>query len=239
MAAREMNRVEGSGFEEEVFPPGKTRVYRTIYSPLYLEDFLHKPNVRPEPTLEKLTCNLLVYPFASRTLEEMSAKYARAVKNLKRAAPSLNHVDIMGGHALMRENGTAAGLEGELRMLAWGMDALVDAFAASNLTLHSVFVQIFLVFPEEAFEGANFWSAISELFPADTITNGTSAKNVAIFRQLDYVEICLELSATSDFRTVRSLTNLTEGYSEDFTGASRVGGWNVSSFGENFRLPDW
>ncbi|KAI6240404.1 hypothetical protein M3Y99_00472600 [Aphelenchoides fujianensis] len=177
-AVREMHRVEGSGFEEEVFLPGKTRVYRTIYSPLYLEDFLHKPN-------------------------------------------------------------TAAVLEKELQMLAWGMDALVDAFAASNLTLHSVFVQIFLVFPEEAFEEANFSSKISELFPADAITNGTSAKNVAIFRQLDYVEICLELSATSDFRTVRSLTSLAEGYSEDFTGASRVGGWNVSSFGENFRLPDW
>lgn len=61
---------------------------------------------------------------------------------------------------------------------------------------------------------------------------------MAVFRQLEYVEICLELSGTSDFQTVHSL-NLTEGFSEDFTGASRVGGWNVSSFGENFRLPDW
>lgn len=40
-------------------------------------------------------------------------------------------------------------MENELKLLKNGLNAIPVAFAAHNLTLHSVIMQVFLVFPEE------------------------------------------------------------------------------------------
>jgi hypothetical protein len=40
-------------------------------------------------------------------------------------------------------------VEAELKLLKNGLSAIVQAFATHNLTLHSVILQVFLVFPEE------------------------------------------------------------------------------------------
>lgn len=88
-----------------VFTSGKKLVYRTIYSPLYLEDLIEKVNIKKQLELEKLTFNLLIYPLSNETLEAMKEKYNKAVGNLHKSAPNLKHIDIMGGHSLMRQNG--------------------------------------------------------------------------------------------------------------------------------------
>ncbi|KAI6197641.1 hypothetical protein M3Y94_01249000 [Aphelenchoides besseyi] len=239
VAIREMYKLPDSGFYERVFPANRKLVYRTIYSPLYLEEFINKTNIIPEESLEKLTCNLLIFPFASNSSNEMNAKYTKSVVNLKIAAPNLSHVDLMGGHAVIRERGTTSDLFDELQMLKWSLNALVDAFNVANLTLHSVMIQIFLVFPEQTYTELNYTKTVTELFANDTIVNSTSLNNIFIYRQIDYVDICLELSATSDIETVKQLTNLTEGYSADFTGSSQISGFNMSLAAGDIRLSDW
>ncbi|KAI6195165.1 hypothetical protein M3Y96_01202000 [Aphelenchoides besseyi] len=236
-AIREMYKLPNSGFNERVFPANRRLVYRTIHSPLYLEDFINKTNIIPEESLKRLTCNLLIFPFASNSSNEMNAKYRKSVANLKIAAPNLSHVDLMGGHAIMKERGTTSDLYDELKMLKWSLNALADAFVTANLTLHSVMIQIFLVFPEQTY--TQLTNTVAELFANDTIVNSTSFNNILINRQIDNIDICLELSATSDIEKVKQLTNLTEGYSADFTGSSQINGFNMSLAAGDIRLSDW
>lgn len=103
-----------------VFIPGKKLVYRTIYNPLYLDELAEKVNIKVQNELEKLTLNLLIFPFANETLDGLDEKYGKAVENLDRAAPKLQHIDIIGGHSFLLQNGVSFNLK---NYAFFGLDA--------------------------------------------------------------------------------------------------------------------
>jgi hypothetical protein len=82
-------------------------VYRTIFNPLYLDELAAKVNIKPQNELEKLTLNLLIFPFANESLGGLNENYGKAVNNLIRGAPNLEHTDIIGGHSLLLQNGVS------------------------------------------------------------------------------------------------------------------------------------
>jgi hypothetical protein len=86
----------------------------------------------------------------------------------------------------------------------------------------------------------NYSERIFETFGNSPNVNITSLPNLTIVDQRleNNVEIRLELSTASDFKKVHSLTQLGEGYSEDFTSAALFSSLTNVLYGD-IHLHDW
>lgn len=87
----------------------------------------------------------------------------------------------------------------------------------------------------------NYSDRVFETFGNNPNVNITSLPNLTVVDQRleRSVEIRLELSTTSDFKTVQSMTQLSEGYSEDFTAASLFSSLDMSFIRGDLHLHDW
>ncbi|KAI6240370.1 hypothetical protein M3Y99_00469100 [Aphelenchoides fujianensis] len=210
--------------EEEVFESGFSSLQRTY--DLKLEDLSGKKNPKPQLLLKNVAIGVAAPPSSIRRTK-LAAFYARAVRNLRAAAPNLRTVELNGGF-VYRPNDpkNAAELTEEVAYIAAYFEAIGEAFRAANLTVKSGVFNFGLVFSEQVKNTSDYAAQLLAKFGEAAIIDDSDPEGVEALFDVEGTEFRVNFAFITDLEAVKK-------------GGLPKGRTSFRKAAEKFLLPLW